>query len=231
MLRALRLQIGGGLPPPPPTLLFFKAGQACFKASKPMLQELRTHAARIVRLQMARAARPPTPPLCFCRQVFASTHTSPFRTHAVSIAFANGGGGCAPPPPIPPSPPLFVLFWPGGLVRAYVVPNPGFEHCVCKWGGLRSPQPPRSFFFMPGRLASKNASPFQTHVARIAFANGGGCPNPPLFFSGRQVLLQRIRVPSKPLLRALRLQMGGAAPPPAQPLFLNPQKKPPNPKP
>ena len=57
-----------------------------------MLQELR--------LQMGEAA-PPQPPraLFFLPAGFASTHTSPFQTHAASIAFAKRGGLRAPQPP------------------------------------------------------------------------------------------------------------------------------------
>ena len=69
-LRALRLQLGGGCGPPPPTppLSFcclrveFAKGGCC-------------------------APSPPTPRLLFfCPAGFSSTHTSPFQTHAASIA-------------------------------------------------------------------------------------------------------------------------------------------------
>ena len=68
MMRALRLQMG------PPTLFNCKWGG------------------------VAPPPPPSDPPLLSKPGKLASKHTSPFQTHAVSYAFANGGGGAAPPP-------------------------------------------------------------------------------------------------------------------------------------
>ena len=121
--------------------------------------------------------RPPPPPPRFflSRAKLASKHTSPFHTLDASIGFCKRGGELRPPP-------LFC--------KAYE--SLPCEHCVCKGGGLRSPPNPL-LSFKPGKLASKHASPFQTHAA---------------LFNGWAILLQNIRVASKPMLRALRLQKG-----------------------
>ena len=95
-----------------------------------MLQELR--------LQMGGAA----PSLFFLKPGrLASTHTSPFQTHAVSIAFANGGG-CAPPPP-PTRPALFL---PAGFASTHT--NPFQTHAASiafANEGVRPPPTPPLF--------------------------------------------------------------------------------------
>ena len=149
---------------------------------------------------------------------FASTHTSPFQTHVASIAFANGGGSRA------------------GLLQRVRVPNPGCEHCVCKWGGGCAPNPPLSFF-KGGQACFKAYESPPNPCCKNCVCKWGGAaapPQPPRSFFCRQVLLQRIQVPSKPMLRTLRLQMGVLRPrqPPAlpkhskEPQTLNPKRKP-----
>ena len=56
-------------------------------------------------------------------------------------------------------------------------------------GGLRPPANPPRFFLSRATLASKHARPFQTHDA--------------------STVLESMRGPSKPMMRALCLQMGG----------------------
>ena len=122
---------------------------------------------------------------------------------------------------------------PGGLASTHTSSKPRLRALrLQRGGGCASPQPPPLSFFSPGRLASKHTSPFQTHAARIAFANGGGCappPTPPLFvfFAGWFCFSAYESLPN-PCCAALRLQNGvGYAPPnpPPPPLFLNSQRK------
>ena len=119
------------------------------------------------------------------------------------------------PPPPPATPPRFYfvpLFYSGRPASKESVPNPFFT-----WASLLQ------------------TNPLQTHDAGIVLANGGGCapPNPPAFLFPRAGLLQTNPfqthdagivlangggIASKPTMRALSWQMGGAAPPPTPPL-------------
>ena len=141
-------------------------------------------------LQMGVLHPPPPQPHRFLksRAKLASKHTSPFQTHAVSIVFANGGE--LPPPPHPC--PRFCFF--KQLASKHTSPFQTHDASIAFANG------------------APHTSPFQTHDASIAFANGGWpppTPRPPRFVLRLASLLQSVRVPSKPMMRAKRLQMGG----------------------
>ena len=73
--------------------------------------------------------------------------------------------------------------------------------CLEMGGAAPPPTPPLFFFLSRALLASKHARPFRTHDA--------------------STVLESMRGPSKPMMRALCLQMGGAAPP-QPPFFFKP---------
>ena len=210
MMRALGLQMGrGGCAP-----RFFAKHTSPFHAS-----------IAFAKAEGGGCAPPPTPCFFLSRASLLQSMRVPSRPMMRALRLQMHGGG-------------------GGERVAAVA--------VAVGQGLHPPPPPnpRAFFKRRAKRASKKTSPFQAHDASIAFANvffappfckayeslpspccehcvckrGGlrSSPQPSRFFLPRASLHQSIRVPSKPMQRALLLQMGGLRPQPSPFFFLRP---------
>ena len=140
--------------------------------------------------------------------------------------FCKWGGSCASP-----NPPLIFF------ARSNALPS---YSMFCRSGGLRPPQPPRSYLQHRIRrqdlaalsrkrhvLAKPNKAQQEAtcyHLIRC-FANGGRLrpPQPPAFFLGQLLSKQIFARLSKKWRFAILfdvLQMGGAAPPPNPPAHI-----------
>ena len=85
------------------------------------------------------------------------------------IILCANEGGCAPPNPVVLKPPMLPIKRKHHVITMFA----GRECCaddnVCKWGGLRPPQPPRCFF-LPSMTAIK-----RKHHVIAMFAMGECC--------------------------------------------------------
>ena len=152
---------------------------------------------RALCLQMGGGCAPPNPPLFFKPGNACLKACEALQNHDASTVFANGGG-CAPPPPQPTA-----FFEPGNacLKACEALQTHDASTVFANGKACAPPQPPR-FFLSRATLASKHARPFQTHDA--------------------STVLESMRGPSKPMMRALCLQMGGGLRPPQPPAFFKP---------
>ena len=139
----------GGFRPPPTPPFYSNSNPSCvcvccvceWKGAAPTPRAFRHFSfkpiTRALCLQMGGGLRRPSPRFIL------------FRTHHVSVVFANGR--CPTPRP------RFVK--PCKLASGVLFSNPSCEHCVCKWGRGCAPRNPGAFFF------------FRTHHSCVVVAN------------------------------------------------------------